>query len=61
MFLREEVDICSDIERINRLKNALTKLGVEKGDRIGMLQVNCNQCGDLLRFAKWCYLRSIKF
>ncbi len=30
-------------ERINRLANALLKLGAEKGDRIGMLQVNCPQ------------------
>ena len=30
-------------ERVNQLANALTKLGVEKGDRIGMLHVNCNQ------------------
>jgi len=30
-------------ERVNRLANALIRLGVEKGDRIGMLQVNCNQ------------------
>ena len=30
-------------ERINKLANALVKLGVEKGDRIGMLQVNCSQ------------------
>jgi len=30
-------------DRVNRLANALMKLGVEKGDRIGMLQVNCNQ------------------
>jgi len=30
-------------DRVNRLANALIKLGVEKGDRVGMLQVNCNQ------------------
>jgi acyl-CoA synthetase (AMP-forming)/AMP-acid ligase II len=30
-------------ERVNRLVNALTKLGIGKGDRIGILQVNCNQ------------------
>jgi acyl-CoA synthetase (AMP-forming)/AMP-acid ligase II len=30
-------------ERINRLANVLVKLGVEKGDRIGILHVNCNQ------------------
>ncbi len=30
-------------ERANRLANALAKLGVQKGDRVAMLQVNCNQ------------------
>ena len=30
-------------ERINRLANALAYMGVQKGDRVGMLQVNCNQ------------------
>ena len=29
--------------RVNQLANALRQLGIEKGDRIGMLQVNCNQ------------------
>ncbi len=31
-------------ERVNRLANALVKLGVKKGDRVALLQVNCNQC-----------------
>jgi acyl-CoA synthetase (AMP-forming)/AMP-acid ligase II len=31
-------------ERVNRLANALAKLGVKKGDRVALLQVNCNQC-----------------
>lgn len=31
-------------ERTNRLGNALTNLGVKKGDRVAMLQVNTNQC-----------------
>ena len=31
-------------ERVNRLANALLNLGIEKGDRVAMLQVNCNQC-----------------
>jgi len=31
-------------ERANRLANALANLGVKKGDRVTLLQVNCNQC-----------------
>ena len=31
-------------ERVNRLSNALMGLGVNKGDKVAMLQVNCNQC-----------------
>ena len=31
-------------ERANRLANALLNLGVKKGDRVAILQVNCNQC-----------------
>jgi len=30
-------------DRVNRLANALIQLGIEKGDRVGMLHVNCNQ------------------
>jgi len=30
-------------ERVNRLANALAKMDVQKGDRVGMLQVNCNE------------------
>ena len=30
-------------ERANRLADALSKLGIQKGDRIAILQVNCNQ------------------
>jgi acyl-CoA synthetase (AMP-forming)/AMP-acid ligase II len=30
-------------DRVNRLTNALIKLGVKKGDRMGFLQVNCSQ------------------
>ena len=31
-------------ERVNRLANSLVKMGVKKGDRVALLQVNCNQC-----------------
>ena len=31
-------------ERVNRLGSALMKLGIEKGDRVAMLQVNTSQC-----------------
>ena len=31
-------------ERVNRLANGLLKLGVQKGDRVAFLQVNCTQC-----------------
>ncbi len=31
-------------ERVNRLANGLAKLGVKKGDRVALMQVNCNQC-----------------
>ncbi len=31
-------------ERVNRLARALSNLGVNKDDRVAMLQVNCNQC-----------------
>jgi O-succinylbenzoate-CoA ligase len=30
-------------ERVNRLANALRALGIRKGDRVGMLEVNCSQ------------------
>ena len=30
--------------RVNRLANALLRLGVKKGDRVAFLQVNCSQC-----------------
>ncbi|MCU0594243.1 MAG: long-chain-fatty-acid--CoA ligase [Desulfobacterota bacterium] len=30
-------------ERVNRLANAFRGLGIRKGDRVGMLQVNCRQ------------------
>ena len=31
-------------ERSNRLANALAGMGVGQGDKVGMLQVNCNEC-----------------
>jgi hypothetical protein len=31
-------------ERVNRLANALAQLGVQKGDRVALLQVNGHQC-----------------
>lgn len=30
-------------DRVNQLAHALDNMGVKKGDRIGMLSVNCNQ------------------
>jgi acyl-CoA synthetase (AMP-forming)/AMP-acid ligase II len=31
-------------QRVNKLANALIRLGVKKGDRVAMLQVNCPEC-----------------
>jgi acyl-CoA synthetase (AMP-forming)/AMP-acid ligase II len=31
-------------DRVNRMSNVLQKLGVEKGDRVAMFQVNCPEC-----------------
>jgi len=31
-------------ERVNKLGNALAKLGLKKGDRVAFLQVNCPEC-----------------
>ena len=31
-------------DRTNRLANALSGLGVSKGDKVAMLEINCNQC-----------------
>ncbi|MFC1932492.1 class I adenylate-forming enzyme family protein [Chloroflexota bacterium] len=34
-------------ERVNRLGNALSNLGIQKGDRVAMLQVNTSQCAEV--------------
>lgn len=34
-------------DRVNRLANALLNLGVQKGDRVAVMQVNCNQYLDI--------------
>ena len=34
-------------ERVNRLANALSELGVEAGDRVATMQVNTNQCVEI--------------
>ncbi len=31
-------------DRVNRVATALAELGVKKGDRVALLQVNCNEC-----------------
>ena len=33
-------------ERVSRLANGLSNLAVNKGDRVALLQVNCNQCAE---------------
>ena len=44
MVFGEETCTYADTEaRVNKLGRVLTELGVEKGDRVGMLQVNCPQ------------------
>ena len=30
-------------ERVNRMADSLSRLGVEKGDRVAIIEVNCNQ------------------
>jgi len=50
-------------ERVNRLANALKKIGAEKGDRIGDTPSQLQSiCGDLLCFGHdGCHLCSIEF
>jgi acyl-CoA synthetase (AMP-forming)/AMP-acid ligase II len=43
IFEGQRVTFSQVDDRVNRLVNALMKLGIEKGDRIGVLQVNCNE------------------
>jgi len=31
-------------QRVNRLSIGLMKMGIKRGDRVGFIQVNCNQC-----------------
>ncbi len=44
VFERKRYTFSQLNERANRIGNALLKLGVKKGDRVAMLQVNTNQC-----------------
>jgi len=43
VFARNRWTYAETAERTNRLAHALMGLGVNKGDRIGILEVNCNQ------------------
>ena len=43
VFERKRQTFAQTNERVNRLSNALAKLGIEKGDRVAILQVNCTQ------------------
>jgi acyl-CoA synthetase (AMP-forming)/AMP-acid ligase II len=43
VFEGQQLSFVQFNERVNRLANAFNELGVQKGDRIGMLQVNCPQ------------------
>jgi len=43
VFEGQQLSFVQFNERVNRLANAFSELGVQKGDRIGMLQVNCPQ------------------
>ncbi|MBI2908746.1 MAG: long-chain-fatty-acid--CoA ligase [Chloroflexi bacterium] len=44
VFEKERVSYAELKDRANRLANGLAKLGVKTGDRVGLLQVNTNQC-----------------
>jgi acyl-CoA synthetase (AMP-forming)/AMP-acid ligase II len=43
VFANQRWTYLQTLARVNKLANALDKFGVEKGDRIGMIQVNCSQ------------------
>jgi acyl-CoA synthetase (AMP-forming)/AMP-acid ligase II len=43
VFGNEKRTYLETLERVKKLANALDKLGVKKGDQIGMIQVNCPQ------------------
>jgi len=43
VFERKKYTFSQLNERVDRLANALSSLSVKKGDRLAMLQVNCNQ------------------
>lgn len=43
VFAGNRATFAQTSERVNRLTNALVELGIRKGDRIGMLQVNCRE------------------
>ena len=44
IFEDNRISFAQLTERANQLSNALSALGVKKGDKIGMLEVNCNHC-----------------
>lgn len=43
IFDEQRIDYETLQRRVNKLANALAELGVEAGDRVAMLQVNCNE------------------
>ena len=43
VFYGQEITFSGLNERVNRLANALANLGVGQGDRVAVMQVNCNQ------------------
>ena len=43
IFDGKRISYASLTERVNRLANALSELGVGSGDRVSTMQVNCNE------------------